>query len=321
MLLRTEDHLLLSDFGIAALLEANRAFTRTGANVGTPQYMAPEQGIPDAVIDARTDIYALGVVTFQCVTGTLPFPAESPMAIVMRHVKDPVPRPSSLVANVPVRVEQIILRAMEKNPADRFQHAREMAEQLKEAAYEVRRGYRHPQLTLKHQSLPGHAVPPTTPTYTPSHFIPLPTPGVPGQPGTCLRCGAANNPRNKFCTNCAYELSGMRAKRDRYKAPSGRPLRCRIIIRNGPMTNHAFVLHQDITTLGRTAGNDVVIQDATVSRYHARLFFHSGQWSIEDLQSANGTYVNGKRVARPMPLQHGDELRLGDDIITFELLG
>ncbi|MGO8946177.1 MAG: protein kinase domain-containing protein [Ktedonobacterales bacterium] len=320
MLLRTEDHLLLSDFGIAALLEANRAFTRTGANVGTPQYMAPEQGIPDGVIDARTDIYALGVVTYQCVTGALPFPAESPMAIVMRHIKDPVPRPSFLVANLPIRVEQIILRAMEKNPANRFQHAREMAEQLREAAYEVRRGYRHPQLTMKHQSLPNSASPVGN-SNDGNHFIPLPTLGVPGQPGTCLRCGAANSPRNRFCTNCAYDLSGARARADHYKTPNGHPLRCRIIIRNGPMTNHAFVLHQDITTLGRTAGNDVVIQDATVSRYHARLFFHSGQWCIEDLQSANGTYVNGKRVQRPIPLQHGDELRLGDDIVTFEMLG
>ncbi len=320
MLLRTEDHLLLSDFGIAALLEVNKAFTRTGANIGTPQYMAPEQGVPDGVVDARTDIYALGVVTFQCVTGVLPFPADSPMAIIMRHIKDPVPRPSSLVPNLPVRVEQIILRAMEKNPSNRFQHAREMAEQFKEAAYEVRRGYRQPQLTLKHESQPNHASY-ASPAHDGNYYIPLPTPGVPGKPGTCLRCGAANNPKNRYCTNCAYDLMGSRARADRYKAPNGRPLRCRIIIRNGPMTNHTFMLHQDITTLGRTAGNDVVIQDATVSRYHARLFFHNGQWSVEDLQSANGTFVNGKRVQRPMPLQHGDELRLGDEILTFELVG
>jgi serine/threonine protein kinase len=318
MLLRTEDHLLLSDFGIAALLEANRAFTRTGANIGTPQYMAPEQGTANAVIDARTDIYALGVVTFQCVTGQLPFPADTPMAIVMRHIKDPVPRPSALVPGLPVRVEQIILRAMEKNPKNRFQHAREMADQLKEAAYEVRRGIRRPQQTVKHQSQAqpinqanGHAAP----------IIPLAPRGIPGQPGTCLRCGAANNPHNRFCTSCAYDLSNVRAQVDRYKAPSGHPLRCRIIIRNGPMTNHSFVLHQDITTIGRTAGNDVVIQDATVSRHHARLFFHNGQWFIEDAGSANGTFVNGNRVQRPIPLQNGDELRLGDDIIRFELLG
>jgi serine/threonine protein kinase len=309
MLLRTEDHLLLSDFGIAALLEANRAFTRTGANIGTPQYMAPEQGVPGGVIDARTDIYALGVVTFQCVTGQLPFPADSPMSIVMRHMKDPVPRPSALVSGLPVRVEQIILKAMEKNPANRFQHARDMADQFKEAAYETRRGIRHPQPTVKH------------PTQSNGHIIPVPPRGVPGQPGTCLRCGAANNPHNRFCTSCAYDLSGARARVDHYKTPSGRPLRCRVTVRNGPMTHHSYVLHQDITTLGRTAGNDVVIQDATVSRHHARLFFHEGQWYVEDLQSANGTFVNGTRVHRPMPLQHGDELRMGDDVMTFELVG
>src|SRR5260221_565345 len=93
MLLRTVDQLLLSDFGIAAILEANKAFSRSGANVGTPQYMAPEQGTPGATVDGRTDIYALGVVLFHCVTGQLPFYADTPVGILMQHMREPVPRP------------------------------------------------------------------------------------------------------------------------------------------------------------------------------------------------------------------------------------
>src|SRR5262249_12436760 len=162
---RTEDHLLLSDFGIAAILEANRAFTRTGANIGTPQYMAPEQSVPNGVVDARTDIYALGVVLFQCVTGQLPFIADTPMATMIKHAKEPPPRPSALSPGIPPRVEQIILRALEKHPNARFQRAREMAEQLKEAATEVRREGRGPQATTRHAAAaaPGYEPVPVAP--------------------------------------------------------------------------------------------------------------------------------------------------------------
>jgi eukaryotic-like serine/threonine-protein kinase len=310
MLLRTEDHLLLSDFGIAAILEANQNLTRTGANIGTPQYMAPEQGLPNGVVDARTDIYALGVVLFQCATGRLPFIAENPMATVMKHINEPPPRPSMLAPGLPASVEQIILRAMAKDPKARYQRAQDMASQLRAAVVEVRQAGRAPVRTLAREQAQGAPA-----------MVPLPPRGKPGAPGTCFRCGAANNPQNRFCTTCGYDLSGARAQVDRYTLPNGRPLRCRITLRNGPLAGHAFVLHQDTTKLGRTAGNDVVIPDGTVSRYHARLFFHNGQWSIEDLSSSNGTWVNGTRITRPTPVQHGDTLRLGDDVVGFELVG
>jgi pSer/pThr/pTyr-binding forkhead associated (FHA) protein len=144
---------------------------------------------------------------------------------------------------------------------------------------------------------------------------------VPGQPGTCFRCGAANNPQNHFCTTCGYDLSGARAAADKFLLPNGRPLRCRILLRTGPLTGHSFTLHQDTTNFGRMAGNDVVIPDGTISRHHARMTFHKGKWSVEDLNSSNGTFVNGKRATRPTALQHGDEVRMGDDIMTFELVG
>src|SRR5262245_31136785 len=198
MLLRTEDHLLLSDFGIAAILEANKAFTRTGANIGTPQYMAPEQSMPNGVVDARSDIYALGVVLFQCVTGQLPFIADTPMGTMLKHAKEPPPRPSALAPGIPQRVERIILRALEKHPDARFQRASDMAEQLNAAAGEVRRPPRGPQVTTRHAAISA-----PLPGYEPASTPPI---GVPDRPGTCGRCGAANNPLNHFCTRCGYDL-------------------------------------------------------------------------------------------------------------------
>ncbi len=310
MLLRTSDHLLLSDFGIAAILEANVAFARSGGNAGTPQYMAPEQGMPNAVIDARTDIYALGVVLFQCVTGRLPFFADSPTATVLKHMNEPPPPPGALVAGLPPRVERIILRAMEKHPNARYQRARDMAEELKEAAAEVRRMGRPSGPTVRRDGEP----PPIAPR------VPLAPRGTPGAPGTCFRCGAANAPENRFCTACGYDLSGTRGQVDRFLAPNGRPLHCRLTVRTGPMVGNVYVLHQDVTTVGRTTENDVTIVDWSVSRHHARLVFHQGQWFAEDLGSANGTYVNGELVRAPVLLTPGCEMRLGDDVLTFDLI-
>jgi eukaryotic-like serine/threonine-protein kinase len=317
MLLRTEDQLLLTDFGIATILEANKAFSRSGSNVGTPQYMAPEQGTPGATVDGRTDIYALGVTLFQCVTGQLPFNAETPVGILMQHMRDPVPLPSKLAPGLPRSVEHIILRAMAKDPAARYQRAREMATDLEAAAGELRglgMRARLPtrQIDLRTGEMPAALAP--APAARPPR-------GVPGAPGTCFRCGAANDPRNRYCTTCGYELSGRRAQADRYILPNGRPLRCRLMPRNGPLVGQTFTLHQDETSIGRTQGNDIILPDPTVSRRHARLSFHNGQWYLEDLNSSNGSFVNGVRIYRPAPLMDGDELRLGDEVITFGLVG
>ena len=316
MLLRTEDQLLLSDFGIATLLEASKAFSRSGANVGTPQYMAPEQGTPGGVVDARTDIYALGVVLFQCATGKLPFNGETPVNVLMQHVREPVPRPSALAPGLPRSIEQIILRALAKDPAARYQRAREMADQLEAASAELRGvGARARVPTMRFPDRTGQMPAVLAPPY------PVQVPrGVPGAPGTCFRCGAANDPRHRFCTTCGYDLSGRRAVADRYMLPNGRPLRCRVALRNGPLVGQSFTLHQDVTTVGRTAGNDLILPDPTVSRYHARLTFRNGQWFLEDLKSSNGTYVNGVRINRPAPLMDGDELRMGDEVMAFALV-
>lgn len=320
MLLRTEDQLLLTDFGIAAILEAS-AYAGGNGPAGTPQYMAPEQGLPNGIIDARTDIYALGVVLFQAATGRLPFDGDAPTAIIARQINEMPPRPSQLVPGLPPRVEQIILRAMEKSQVRRYQSAREMADALRGAAYEAQRATA--QAAQMHGQGQGQAGQPTVRAngHQPQvAVLPLPIMGVPGQPGTCFRCGAANNPQNRFCTACGYDLSGSRAQADRYLV-NGRPLRCRISLRNGVTAGRWFVLHQDVTSIGRIADNDVVIPDGTVSRNHARLSFRKGLWCIEDLKSSNGTFVNGRRLAaEPVGLKHSDEVRFGDDYALFELL-
>ncbi len=121
---------LLSDFGIAKIIESGEStqLTATGVGIGTPDYMAPEQWLGKA--DARTDIYSLGVVFFQMVTGRLPFSADTPAAVLIKHMQDPLPRPKSFVENLPDAVEQVLFKALAKEPENRFQDMGAFAEAL-----------------------------------------------------------------------------------------------------------------------------------------------------------------------------------------------
>ncbi len=307
MLLRTEEHMLLSDFGIATMLAANASSHRGSVGVGTPQYMAPEQGTPHAGVDGRADIYALGVVLYQAVTNRLPFYAEQPAAIIQKQINEPLTPPSKYNPDLPPAVEHIIMRAMAKQPQARYQRASEMAAELAEAQGAFRAGSRTARIAI------------VAPQERPQPVMPVP-PGDARPPGACFRCGTVNNPQNRFCTFCGYDLSGGRAQVDRIAGPNGRPLRCRLTFLNGLLAGRSFLLHQDVTTIGRTTGNDVLILDGTVSRNHARLIFHNGQWSIEDSGSSNGTQVNGQKVKRPRALRSGDQIRIGDAWATFEVV-
>jgi serine/threonine protein kinase len=108
------------DFGLAALSHADARLTRTGVLLGTPTYMAPEQ-VRARTIDARTDIYSLGVIMYEIFTGRPPYVADDPMAILFQHVEGNPTPPRQLKPDMPPAVEAIILKAMWVDPAKRFQ--------------------------------------------------------------------------------------------------------------------------------------------------------------------------------------------------------
>jgi tetratricopeptide (TPR) repeat protein len=132
VLLDEGDWVLLADFGLAKMMAGDEGLTGSGVGVGTPAYMSPEQG-QGKEVDARTDIYALGVVLYEMLIGQLPFDAETPFAIVMKHITEPLPLPTSLRADLPEAVERVILKALAKAPADRFATAGELARALRAA--------------------------------------------------------------------------------------------------------------------------------------------------------------------------------------------
>src|SRR5258706_1400262 len=119
---------LLVDFGIARRLgsEAGAGLTQTGLVIGTPHYMSPEQALGDPNLGPQSDLYSLGCVLFQMVTGTPPFDGESSQQVVGKHIADRPPAASDVNPAVPRELSDVILRCLEKQPADRFRSAAEV---------------------------------------------------------------------------------------------------------------------------------------------------------------------------------------------------
>ncbi|UCG87785.1 MAG: protein kinase [Gemmatimonadota bacterium] len=126
---------VVADFGIArAVREAGGVkLTRTGMVVGTPVYMSPEQA-GGGDVDGRADVYSLGCVLYEMLAGEPPFTAHTPEALIARHMLDPVSRPRILRQAIPEALEEVILKALEKSPADRFKSAWDFSEALKKAS-------------------------------------------------------------------------------------------------------------------------------------------------------------------------------------------
>ena len=123
---------VVTDFGIAQIVGSTQ-YTVSGALMGTLSYMAPEQGLKGHC-DSRSDIYSLGIVFYEMLTGYTPFDADTPLAILMKHLNDPLPLPSQVDPSLPAALEPIVLKALAKDPDDRYQSAAEMAAALQQAA-------------------------------------------------------------------------------------------------------------------------------------------------------------------------------------------
>jgi len=335
MLLRKDGHLLLSDFGIAKILEGTTNLTRVGTGIGTPQYMSPEQGTGQPV-DRRSDIYSLGIVLYHALTGHVPFTADSPLSITVKHLNDPLPIENLRTVGVPQPLEQVLLKMTAKAPADRYQTTDALIEALTRAmtasqltlprwrtgfqpvgsAADQQGAFSGPLSNLSagvghvSQSLPSGSQP----------LMPNARPSLVTVP--CFRCGAANQSDRLFCTSCGYELSDKWAAADRYIGPHGRPVLARLTIQNGQMAGRSYLFHQIVTTIGRTNGNDLIISGRTVSRRHARLWFEKGRWFLADMQSANGTLVNNMRLQpnQAVSLNDGDVINFGDEIVVFNMI-
>lgn len=126
---------MLSDFGIVKLLDMDetQGLTSTGAMIGTPAYMSPEQASGKPV-DGRSDIYSLGLIFYELVTGRKPFTANTPVELTLKHIQEPVPRPKNTVRDLPQEADQVILKSLAKSPDERYQNMAAFAAALEKLA-------------------------------------------------------------------------------------------------------------------------------------------------------------------------------------------
>ncbi|MBL8154948.1 MAG: protein kinase [Anaerolineae bacterium] len=133
-----DERIVLTDFGIAKIVTGAQ-FTATGGMVGTPAYMAPEQGLGEAG-DERSDLYSLGIILFQLLSGHLPYDAETPLATILRHLNTPTPSVRQFNPNVSESVDRIVQKAIAKEAVDRYQTANEFIEDLQRFDRELHGG-------------------------------------------------------------------------------------------------------------------------------------------------------------------------------------
>jgi len=129
----------LMDFGIAKEEGAASGHTATGLIVGTPEYMSPEQARGEKV-DSRTDVYALGIVIFEVFTGEVPFRGETPLATIMKHLRDPPPLDVMEAHRLPTEVRDVLMKTLAKEPKDRYPSASVVAEALRQARLRAQPG-------------------------------------------------------------------------------------------------------------------------------------------------------------------------------------
>jgi len=270
ILLPREDWPLLADFGLVKLQQARRALTQAGMILGTPDYTSPEQALGETA-DHRADIYALGVVLFELVTGRLPFKAEKAFDALLMHINDPPPRPCELATGTPEMVEDIILKALAKSTDERYADMQDMVASM-EAAWNTFRMPDH------------HASPQADDTL---HHATVQIDSV-----------------QSF-------LAGPRF----------------VVAATGSLL---LIPQKDEVLIGRADPRGKVVPDidlsmygggsAGVSRQHARLLRKNEGWTIEDLHSTNGTFVNDQPVSpsHPTPLNDGDRVRCGQLVLAFQ---
>jgi serine/threonine-protein kinase len=314
------EHVYLSDFGVARGVMSSSGLTRAGQFLGTPDYAAPEQ-ISGRDVDGRADQYALACVAYTLLSGTVLFRREVPMAVLYAHLSVPPPRLTVARPELPDAVNQVLARALAKEPDDRYDSCGAFADALREAlglepydpsrsaaasAMPSSRNAATAPLTIPPDSPPTKLLP-GSPAPASMASVPSPPPGSPSRPaaaGTWTAVVAADR---------AYYVS-VQAVSDTDAAsiafPAFVPERrfrlsgAEVRIGRRSVSRH---IEPEIDLTGPPA-------DTGVSRLHAVLTAGPDQnWSVVDAGSGNGIVVNGKDVpqGQVVPLRHGDRIHLG----------
>lgn len=176
ILLYGERYVYLADFGLAKAIEDNKGLTQTDCLMGTPEYLAPE--LMDRPATTSSDIYALGIVLYEMVTGRVPFRASTPIGVCWKHLQEQPPRPSLLNPALPLAIEQVILCALEKDPHCRFKSVRALVQAYQGSLETAEQGEMASALALS-ETLQALKIPRLATINTPSRQQTMPKPQYP----------------------------------------------------------------------------------------------------------------------------------------------
>ncbi|HTP10372.1 MAG TPA: protein kinase [Anaerolineae bacterium] len=137
ILLTPDGQVFLADFGLARIAQAGESTLSQDALVGTPQYISPEQARGDSDLDARTDVYSLGVVMYELLIGRVPYQADTPYAVIHDHIYAPLPLPRSIKPGFPESLERVLLKALAKERDDRYASVAELMTAFEQAAQTI----------------------------------------------------------------------------------------------------------------------------------------------------------------------------------------
>jgi serine/threonine protein kinase len=309
-----DGRLVITDFDLAHVTGDSRR-TVAGQMLGTIAYSSPEQIMGNEVTSA-SDIYSLGIMLFELVTGHHPFTVaqvrraqrwgdlptdlrNNPQTDLLQAQLNLMPPPPSDVnPAVPKHVDAAVLKAMAKAPAERYQSAWELACAVNQQPYAT-------------PSAPGAKGPsspdtPPAPSVPPVVSAPL-TPTAPPAAAAQARAAPSVTPAGPKPPPADITLRQT-------QKPALRIL-------NGPKAGQVFSLGNGLSLGNNKARNDIALDDSYASRAHARVDKHGFTYTITDLGSANGTKVNGRRIApnTPTPLALGDKIEVGYTLMQFEL--
>lgn len=238
----------LTDFGLARMVEGNSSLTGDTI-VGTPHYISPEQALNAESIDERTDIYSFGVMIYEMVTGRVPFEADTAFSVIEDHLYTPPPPPSSIISDLSLDVEEVILKALAKKSDDRFKKVSDLVKAFKQ-------------------------------TWT----------------------AGATEGTVSFSSSTLDSIPEI---------PS-------LLAENGqsfPLASERMVIGRNSST--KNIANDVDLTSLDlkkiISRRHAMVQQKNDQFLLYDLNSRNGTFVNGKKIPsrEPYALEPGDVVEFG----------
>jgi serine/threonine-protein kinase len=289
--------------------------TITGGIVGTPMYMAPEQ-LKEPAANEGADIYALGVVLYNMLTGRLPFEYKASIHELFTDKLESAPIPPSQFVILPLPVEQLVLKCLEKDQSSRYQSAGELLDALHRATQNIAKvdlksALKKVEEKVKEVEAMDHmvtAIPESAMSLPASMEVSISRRVRPVSSSTLASLDPAT-PQPKFEETVAMSDSTAL-----------------IILLEGPLENIDISLDRagdgylldKTTTFGRSSDNHIVLRDRNVSRYQGKFALDEEGWYVEDFNSNQGVHVNGKRINIRQSLFGGEKIAVGDFVFVFE---